>query len=413
MENTELFTAALGLTEPWEVVTVEFMENEKTHTQELHIQIDFTQGAHFSCPKKDCNQDLPVHDTKNRTWRHMNFFQYKCFIHARVPRVICPDHKVHVVAVPWGRPGSGFTLLMEAYLIQMVSLLSVRAVSRMIDEHDTKLWRLLQYYGEDARKRQDFSQVEALGVDEYSHKGHNYITIFMDHNQGNAQVLYCTKGKAKATVTAFTSYFNKPAGKPEKVRVVTCDMAHGYRNAMKEVFTEAVTIVDKFHVIKYVNDAVDLVRRKEVSEHRELCKTRYIRLKNPQNLTEKQQVVLEELKSRSLKTFTAYQMRLVLQDIYRYSPHRERANLALKALCDWMAEADIYDMKRMGRMLKRNREDILNYFDLKYTNAILEGMNSIISLVKRRVRGYRNLDYFMTMIYLDCSKLKLKTVPLC
>ena len=146
---------------PWQVNEIEFIENSETNRQELHICIVFTKGAKFTCTEVNCGErELPVHDTKEKTWRHMNFFQYKCYIHARVPRIICPNHKVRKVEVPWGRKESGFTLLMDTYLVEMVKVLSVRAVAQMLEEQDTKLWRLLKYYVEQARLRCDFSLVE-------------------------------------------------------------------------------------------------------------------------------------------------------------------------------------------------------------------------------------------------------------
>jgi hypothetical protein len=146
---------------------------------ELHIRIDFKEGSSFQYPGFD--QSCKVHDTRERTWRHLNFFQYRCYITAKVPRIITPDGKVRTVSVPWARSGSGFTLMMEGVILTLVKHMPVRTVAREIGEHDTKLWRLIDYHVEEALKDQDFSDVSAIGVDEYSHKGHNYITVFLSH----------------------------------------------------------------------------------------------------------------------------------------------------------------------------------------------------------------------------------------
>ncbi|NQT58449.1 MAG: ISL3 family transposase [Bacteroidetes bacterium] len=413
MDNIALFSTALGLQDPWQVAEIEFIENSETNRQELHIRIVFTKGAKFTCTEVGCGErELPVHDTKEKTWRHMNFFQYKCYIHARVPRIICPNHKVRKVEVPWGRKESGFTLLMEAYLVEMVKVLSVRAVAQMLEEQDTKLWRLLKYYVEQARLRCDFSLVEELGVDEYSHRGQHYLTLVIDHNQGAAKVIYCTEGRDSATIKQFSEDFLDHNGDPEKIRLVTCDMSRGYETAVTETFRNAKRVIDKFHVIKNVNDVVDDVRRRESRQHRELKHTRYVWLKNPGNLTGNQQVLYEKLSKTNLRTVKAYQMRLVVQDIYMHCPDRESASSAFDELCSWIMHSNVWEMKKIAKMIRRNKEAILNYFDLRITNAVLEGINSIVALIKRRARGFRNMEYFKTMIYLVCGKMNLNTVPL-
>ncbi len=112
METVELFTAALNLRDPWKVSKVEFLVKEGK--KELHIHIDFERGGHFPCPEDGCKDELVAYDSCEKTWRHLNFFQYKTYIHARQPRVKCPGHGVKTVSVPWARPGSGFTLLFES-----------------------------------------------------------------------------------------------------------------------------------------------------------------------------------------------------------------------------------------------------------------------------------------------------------
>ncbi len=109
-----LFTTALGLGEPWRVSDAEFAGN----AGRLDLQVDYPRGARFACPEPGCRQDrCPVHDTHDKTWRHLDFFEHRAFLHARVPRVCCPEHGVRLVQVPWARPGSGFTMLFEALVL--------------------------------------------------------------------------------------------------------------------------------------------------------------------------------------------------------------------------------------------------------------------------------------------------------
>jgi transposase len=146
MDNRKLFEAALGLQDPWRLERLEF--DADAHRLDLHL--DFVRGARFSCPECDA-QGCAVHDTTEKTWRHMDFFQHRAFLHARVPRVTCAVHGVRQVQVPWARPESGFTLLFEALLMALLSDMPVKAVADLVGEHDTRLWRVLHHYVDQAR----------------------------------------------------------------------------------------------------------------------------------------------------------------------------------------------------------------------------------------------------------------------
>ena len=136
MTSQELFQAALGLADPWRVERSEF--DPAAHRLDLYL--DFARGARFPCPEGD-EAACPVHDTTQKTWRHLDFFQHQAYLHARVPRVSCPAHGVHQVTVPWARPESGFTLLFEALLMAMLAEMPVKAVAEVVGEHDTRhLW---------------------------------------------------------------------------------------------------------------------------------------------------------------------------------------------------------------------------------------------------------------------------------
>lgn len=122
-----------------------------------------------------------MHDTEDKTWRHLCFFQYKTYLHARMPRVRCAEHGVLLVPVSWARPGSGFTLLFEALLITFAGAMPVARIAAFTGEHDTCIWRVLDGYVTRERAVLDFSTVERVGVDETAAaRGQDYVSIFMD-----------------------------------------------------------------------------------------------------------------------------------------------------------------------------------------------------------------------------------------
>ena len=404
MDTKDLFAAALNLPKPWTIAEIEF-KPDKTGNLELHINLSFARGSKFPCP--ECETLCSTHDKSARTWRHLNFFQYKTYLHADLPRVKCAEHGVKTISVPWAREGSGFTLLFEGWVVELAKHLPVDTIAKMVDEHDTRLWRFIKHYVDVARTKEDYSEVTSIGIDETSKKGHNYITVVVDLNQ--KKVIFATDGKDSSTVGAFATDFKEHNGKSENVRIVTCDMSLGFKKGIREQFPKSATIIDKFHVIKHANEAVDKVRREEAKSNVELRNTKYIWLKNDENLTENQKERKVALQKLHLKTARAYSMRVELQDIYDTSFNKEDAGIRLEKLCSWMIRSRLDPMKKLANMLREHSEEILNYFSNRYTNAILEGMNSIIQNIKCRARGFRNDEYFKTMIYLVCGKLNLNT----
>jgi transposase len=137
--QAKLFEAALNIESPVYIDRIEFDKE----TGELHIHMDFERGGRFVCPvceEKAC----PVHDTTEKTWRHLNFFQYKCYIHFRTPSTKCSKCGVHLYVPPWGRTRSGFTVLFEAFILTLAAEMPVLKIAELVDEHDTKIWRIVK-----------------------------------------------------------------------------------------------------------------------------------------------------------------------------------------------------------------------------------------------------------------------------
>lgn len=320
MDTTLLFTAALQLPDPWRVSGVELRDGEGGR-RELHITIGFEPGSRFSCPHAGCGREAcPMHDVRNRVWRHLNFFQYKAFIHAGVPRVSCPEHGVRAVPVPWARPGSGFTLLFEAMVVEPAKSQPVADIAEQVGEHDTRLWRFIRHYVDQARLYEDYTGVEAIGIDETSRKGHRYITVVADLAERN--VICVVPGKDANTVKRFALDFMDHNGDPNRVTLVTCDMSLGFAKGIREHLPNAAKVIDKFHVIKHANEAVDKVRKTQAGRNPLLRRTKYLWLRNEEGLTGLQLETKHNLQKQRVKTGRACRMRETLQDIYATSTSR-------------------------------------------------------------------------------------------
>ncbi len=230
ISQKELFKMALGLEEPWYIQAIDFKVEEK----QLDLHIDFKIGSKFPCPicgKSGCH----VHDTIERTWRHLNFFQFKTYLHCRVPRTECDRCGVKQVKVPWARKSSGFTLLMDSLIVLMAQHMPVKTVADLIGEHDTRIWRVLEHYVQEARSNEDFSEVRSVGVDETSRaKGHNYVSVFVDLD--NSKVIHVCEGRDSEAVASFQRDYELHNGSTKNVTNFCCDMSPAYISGIEENF---------------------------------------------------------------------------------------------------------------------------------------------------------------------------------
>ena len=401
MKETDLLQKALGLADPWKVVSVNF-DSAKGR---LDIEIDFEKGATFDCPS--CGvAGCKAHDTEFKDWRHLNFFQHETYLHARVPRAGCSDCGPHVVDLPWARLGSGFTLLFEAFIMTLAKQMPVNAIARLVGEHDTRLWRILKHYVDEARKHLDMSEVRRAGVDETSRKKHHqYVSVVMDLDQSS--VLYATEGKGAEVIESFAQDLEAHGGDRSNIEEVCCDMSPAFISGVKQYLPEAQLTFDKFHVLKVINEAVDKVRIEEQRQQPELLKkSKYIWLKNPDNLNDhqKERLASLRLKDLNLKTARAYHIRLNFQDFWKQSPLE--AESFLKRWYFWATHSRLEPIKQAAYTIKRHWDGVLRWATSRINNGILEGINSLIQAAKARARGYRSARNFITMIYIIAGKLE-------
>jgi transposase len=403
MDTNLLFTAALGLQPPWEVKSLEF--NVKEHR--LDILVDFQRGASFPCPV--CGKSSKAHDTEEKTWRHLDFFQHAAYLTARVPRCNCEEHGVKSVEVPWARRGSGFTLLFEALIMVLVREMPVNAIARLVGEHDTRIWRVVNHHAEEARAKLDFSNVKTICLDEKSYgRGHKYVTFFMDLDL--RRVMFGTEGKDGNTVAAFVKDLKAHNGVPEQIRDVCCDMSPAFLSGIQTHLPQAEVTLDRFHLMKLMNEALDAVRRAESPTTPGLKKTRYYWLKNPGGLTKSQKARLKELKAMNLQTVEAYQMKLLLQDFFE-QPNRRAGSVFLTDWCTLANASGIEPLVRLAATLQLHRRGILNWWRSQISNGLIEGINSLIQAAIAKARGYRNPRNLISIAYLIAGKLEFNTVP--
>jgi transposase len=286
----------------------------------------------------------------------------------------------------------------------MTKAMPVNAVAEILDVHDTRLWRIVHHYVEDARQNAKHCNVRHVGVDETSSKkGHNYVSVFVDIK--HSRVLYATEGKDASTVQRFKQDLSEHGGNPEAIEEMCCDMSPAFISGIEKNFPNAELTFDKFHLTKIMNEAVDKVRRDEQKNHPELSRSRYSWLKNPENLKASQAEMIETLtvKKLNLKTSRAYHIKLNFQELYNQT--NETAESFLKKWYFWATHSRLQPIKEAAYTIKRHWNGVLRWFTSKINNGILEGLNSLIQAAKARARGYRTTRNLIAIIYLIGGKL--------
>jgi transposase len=415
MTPEKMFHELLGLGLNWEVVGSRFEQESGVVYLEMRETPKLWQTVR--CPK-DGGLTFCYDHTEVLQWRHLNVFQHECQITCRLPRGKCRQcGHVFRVRPPWEGLSIHFTKEFEAFALLLLREMPVSKVAELVGESDTRLWRMVFRQVEAAYAQADFSPTCCVGVDEMCvRKGREYITVFADLLA--KRVLFATEGVDAKTWGKFVEELEKHNGHRHAITQVSMDMSRPYQLGVRENCHNAQVVFDKFHVILNANQAVEKVRRAEIRAGgngiwEALHKSQWIWRKNPENLTEKQQAHLSRIKDKNLATAKAYQMRLVLQDIYR-SADAQTARQRFRVWCRWVGwvarffKGSIFEsMLRLRRMVLDHIKGILAHWKWHLTNAFMEGLNSVFSATKRKARGYRSSVYLITMLYFIAGKLRL------
>lgn len=402
MNSEILFQMALGLESPWKVKEVEFRGMD-SGGQSLHLTIGFTAGGKF---KDESGALCPVHDTVKREWRHLNFFEHACILHCAVPRIRDSNGKVVTVEVPWARPGSGFTLLSEAFAMALIERgMPVSRVGQMLNVNPQRIWNLFRHWVTKARRADRLDGITRLGVDETSSKkGHEYVTLAVDLD--TARVIHVVPGKDRTTIESLAGALEAQGGRREQITQVSMDLSGAFISGVAKVFPKASVTYDRFHLVKLLNEAMDKVRVAEKLEY-ENRGNKYTFLKNPENLSDKQRRALPILLTAFPTLGEAYRLKVLFNEVW-HQPDLACAEAHLRLWCEAAQASNINPMMRFAKTVKSHWSGIVAFVESKISNGVLEGINSKVQLAKRNARGYRNVDNFINMIYFLCGKLKFE-----
>lgn len=394
--SQEIFAIALGLQDPWHIASVCFNQENS----QLDIHLAFTKGHKF---KGEDGNLYNAHDTVERSWQHLNFFQHHCYLHANVPRVKQKDGKIRTQQVPWARPQSGFTLLFEAFgMLLIENEMPVNKAAKILGVYPNRLWTVFNYWISRAHGADEIGALEQIGFDETStKKGHHYVTTMVDLKE--RRVLYACQGKDSACLQKSVAYLEEKQVDAQKIEQVCIDMSPAFISGCSSYLPNAAITFDKFHVAKEVNKAMDELRKLERQGNVLLKGHKYTLLKNKLSprLKEERDLLLEYYP----KLGEGYRLKQLFAEFWEFRDKQE-AEGYLAFWCDIVEESGIRPFIKVANTIKAHWTGIINYIESRINNGILEGLNSKIQLAKKRARGYRNTKNFINMIYFICGKLK-------
>jgi transposase len=398
------YSLLLGLVPPWLVTNVDLNMEKRL----VEIDVQWPADHQVECP--ECSRSCSIKDHREeRRWRHLDTMQFQTIIKSRVPRSECPDHGVKTINVPWAGPNSRFTLLFERLAIDvMMAAKSIKEAAKLLGLSWDQVHHIQRRAVERGLLRRELNEIKHVGIDEKSFlKGHKYASLMVDID--GERILDVVEGR---TLEAANSLWQKL---PEEVRsgvdAVAMDMWDAFITSAKANAPQADIVHDKFHISKYLNEAVDKVRR---AEHRAFMKdddetlkgAKYLFLKNPENMSDSEKERFKALRMDKLKSGRAWSIKEMFSEFWTYS-YQASAEKFFQRWYWWATHSRLKPIIDVAKLMKRHLPNILTYLRHLITNAMMEGFNSKIQTIKANARGYRNFGNYRVAILFYCGKLDL------
>lgn len=406
MQDHQLYQQLLGLTDPWFVKQVTLKRNQG----EVEVQVG-CQETLWGCPT--CGKRMHVHDHETRRWRHLDSCQFKTIIVSDVPRVKCEEHGTQVVTVPWAEKFGRFTKLFERFAIDVMLECSIAAACELLrvswDEADGIKQRAVAR-GQ-ARKKGEV--MTRLCVDEKSiGRRHRYATVVISLTENQKpRVEYVGEDRKQESLNAFWEQLTEEqlAG----IQAVAMDMWEPYLDSTRAHVPQAEEKIahDPFHLVRYMNEAVNDVRKEE---HRTLMQekderltgSRFDWLYGMENLPEKSRERLSNLSNQILKTARAWRLKETFRWFW-WLADRQEAQRYFQQWYQWAMKSRLEPIKKVAKMFKRHLNRILNFFHHRLTNGPIEGINNKIASLIKKAYGYRNFFRFRNDVLFHLGDLDL------
>lgn len=353
-----------------------------------------------------CGRVGPGYDRlPERRFEFVPLWQIAVFFVYVMRRVDCPRCGVTVEQVPWAEGKCTMTTTLRWFLARWGKRLSWQEVARIFRVSWEDVFRSVKYAVSWGLAQRNLSGIEAIGVDEIQwQRGHHYLTLVYQIEDGMKRLLWVAQDRTEASLRGFFQTLSEEVRL--SIRFVCSDMWQAYLNVIAEQLKNVVHVLDRFHIMKKMGEAIDKVRRGEARKLEKdgyepvLKQSRWCLLKRPENLTEKQTVKLAELLQYNLQSVRSYLLREDFQRFWEYiSP-----GWAAKFLDQWCTRtlrSRIEPMKNVACSLREHRDLILNWFRARgsVSAGAVEGLNNKAKLTTRKAYGFRTYEGIETALY--------------
>lgn len=362
MFSEDFFNLLLNFGSDWKVdkVTV------NTKSDDVDVYVSYI-GLTAECPESLELCGIYDHRT-NRRWRHLDTMQFKTYINCEVPRVKS-SQGVKTIKVPWADNYERHTYLFERLTIDLLKgTKNQTETSKLLRCGFNIVNRIIHGSVKRGLERRPKNGIFTnLSIDEKAFKkGHSYVTVVSRPLTGS--VIDVCEGRDKASTKALLENIVVPEQR-DNVETISMDMWKAYQSSVEEVFTKAKVIHDRFHLIKYLNDAIDKVRRREVKQHEGLKNSRFALLKNKENLTDKQKIIFEHIQSANYQVSKAWQVRENFRKIFGSHSTTEALSLFIR----WGAsvlKTNIKEVIKVAKMFNNHLEGVCNAMVEGFSNAM-------------------------------------------
>jgi len=376
----------------------------------LVVDIEARRNSRPVCP--ECYKRWAVYDRQpQRLFEYLPILSFKTYFRYAPRRVKCPDHGVKVEALPWAYGKERMTISYQVFLARWAKRLSWKETAMVFETSWDSVFRAVEFVVSYGLAHRSLDGVTEIGVDEIAvFKGHKYLTLVYQLNAGARRLLWCGPERRTKTLLRFFHQFGKE--RSAQLKFVCSDMWAPYLKVIAKKAPQALNILDRFHVMRKFNVAIDEIRRDEVRQFKAnkqdnvLERGRWLLLKRPENLSEKQTARLDELLKLNLGAIKGYLLREDFQRFWEY----QRYDFAGKFLENWATrtmQTNLVPMKKVATMLRKHKPMILNWFKAKgeLSSGAVEGLNLKAKLTMRKAYGFKTLKCLEIALYHELGKL--------
>jgi transposase len=376
--------------------------------KELHLAVKPHKNG-CRCPECGRRCRIVRHTAQLRRWEDLTLMGLKILFWYAPKEIQCPTHGVAQEMIPWAPTYSRITYRLEWRICALCQIMTQKAAADILKMASSTLSDLLHRIIHRVRGGHKIRGLKTVGVDEISYlKGRKFATIVYDLDR--ARVLWVGQGKGRETIDRF---FNEFLSRGQKARIqwASCDMSQAYIGAIKHHCPNASLVIDRFHLVKALNEAVDEVRKEEWrtldTDGRKAIKgLRWLLAMRSDSRTKGNTRFLNNLRNSNRRIHRAWVLKDEFEHFWNYS-YRGSAEKFLKGWMTTALKSRIPSLRKFVNTLRNHLDHVLTFIDRNLTNAVAEGLNRVIKIVKNRASGYRGLDNFADMIYLTVGDLDI------